>query len=275
MYANVLIIMLAVGLLLQSQFAQTVAYLQGANNREAGRIADLAMQTSESNFIQTLYGTTPGLGVQPTICYTGTGAPTSSTGACTFNATTTISEEGDSTTGITSANQNQETSSNVNTDVEEVRTAYLLTVAVTSGNGTPLATKTRTMTARMIPSTTANQGQFITIENSTDATELIGGGRKGTAGTTEGDIAGCDPTASNCGTRTTVQSWSICSEDAAMAGGSLNAAQQAWCAANPRNAAYDNQSTPQTAPTGDYVNTSVFQNPTWTNGNGAPTAVAP
>ena len=278
MLANVIAIAAIFAVIMAAQFTQTVAYMQGANARNAGRVADVALNAVESDFIvKANAGTTPASGTITVLCLNRDGtnttpavgaAGTTSSGGCTYTATTSIVAAGDSTSGISAscATQNitnctPEVSQNVNDSIGETRSAYAMDVKILNPSGSVAAEKRRTITIRSITNAATN-GQYVTIVNTAEDSDLLGGGRKGVS-TSEGDIAGCDPTATQCGDRTTIQSWSQCNQDSAMVGGKLNAAQTAWCAANAKNTTFNNHA--QTAPITNYNNTTTLVNKPWTN----------
>lgn len=277
MLANVMAIAAIFAVLMAAQFTQTVAYVQSANSRNAARVADIEMNAVEANFIEQANAGTSSIGAtSQTFCLNRDGTPTSpAQTACTYNATATVSAAGNSTSGLNPACTSggatpppsgcvQEVSDNVNQSIDETRSAYVMNVTITTPSGSVAATKQRTITIRSIPNAATN-GQYVTVVNTADDASELGGGRNGTA-TTEGDASGCDPTISACGDRTTIRSWSTCSSDTAMAGGALNAAQSAWCAANAKNTAFNGHI--QAVPQATYEPTTTLVNKPWTNTSG-------
>jgi hypothetical protein len=167
-------------------------------------------------------------------------------------------------TGSTSSTTTgSEFSSDINSSVAETRGAATVTVTITTNAGVPLATKTRSITYRTMPTS-----PYVSLVNTTDdlapyfsASGTVGGIQSGT----EGDVSGCNA-ASTCGQTTLVNSYATCNNLALSTAG-LSPIQLAQYQLYLRFC-HDHSNYNPTAPTSQHfgaTSSSVFQNGRWTN----------
>ena len=284
----------------------TLSYQRGNTARQATHVAADYVTQAERDYLSTVAAQVSSPGYDPTTnpvsvqAYTSTeskicpsaGAQT----ATSANATVINGAGGDSTCryyaqySITPANTSiaaatsstcgsqtsgaDEISCNVNVNAGEQRLSAIITTTVRSASSGSagsvlLSKKTRTLTIR-----TFNLAPYVAVVNSSDTQDpfLASSGSIGTTGgASEGDVAGMDPTGADS---TKIASFSSCNYDLG-ANGAQNSMMQQWCAGQNQSTmsqGYYNAGT--TAPSGAWsaVNTSSYQNQTYTTSSGSANA---
>jgi hypothetical protein len=153
-----------------------------------------------------------------------------------------------------------ETSENVNSDVDEQRLSFLLKVnEQTSGVAKTIYTMSETVTMRVYAFS-----PYASIVSKTNAKEFYAGSW-GTNASTEGDTSGCG--GGTCGADTSIHSYDQCQTDPTQTVPATVQAQ--WCNANPKTTTFNHTIA---NPQDNYVNTSSMSSPTWQNRG---TAVTP
>jgi hypothetical protein len=268
MYATIIGFALAFMLIVVNQVAQQSSYLRQQSIHQMQQSGKLYMQRAANELTDQLGtaeeaiaagGSTTSLSPGTTYARPATGnsgdtvfCPTSSNAnaTCAYQMTWSGTIEG--STVAAGVGESNESSSNVNSDIDEQRISALLTVTAKNATGATVYTASETVTERVY-----GFSPYASIVSVTNAKDSYAGSWD-TVAAAEGDTAGCAGT--TCGANTEIQSYNECQTDPSQ---SIPVSiQTQWCNANALNTSYNHTIT---APDNTYQSTSSFSTQNWHN----------